>query len=49
MEKKRIEKNIEILKRNIDYYTRVYGPNLAKIDEAKKKLAEMTELLEGMK
>ncbi len=49
MERKSIEKSIYTLKKNIDYYTRVYGPNLTKIEELKKKLSDAKKKLERSK
>lgn len=49
MRKERLEKNIKMLKRNIEYYKKVYGPNLSKIKDLEEKLAQMVKMLGGTK
>ena len=49
MEREKIEKQIINLKRNIKYYTKVYGPDLKKVSKMKKKLMEQRRMLGGEK
>lgn len=49
MRKEELERILKALQHNIEYYKKVYGPNLPKVKEIENRISQLKKMLGGTK